>query len=109
MQPKKTSRFLCWVFLTLWLHLIFDTVLTCGHDADTINLYQKCTVRREKGRNGSCRRRKTTAEYALHGLQLREALIDLILEKPLVSITVKDICARADINRLDPSTCISRT
>ena len=30
---------------------------------------------------------------------LREALIDLILEKPLVSITVKDICARADINR----------
>ena len=30
---------------------------------------------------------------------LREALIDLILEKPLASITVKDICARADINR----------
>lgn len=30
---------------------------------------------------------------------LRDALIDLILEKPLVSITVKDICARADINR----------
>ena len=30
---------------------------------------------------------------------LREGLIDLILEKPLVSITVKDICARADINR----------
>ena len=30
---------------------------------------------------------------------LREALIDLILEKPLVSITGKDICARADINR----------
>lgn len=30
---------------------------------------------------------------------LREALIDLILEKPLVAITVKDICARADINR----------
>ena len=26
---------------------------------------------------------------------LREALIDLILEKPLVSITVKDICARS--------------
>ena len=30
---------------------------------------------------------------------LREALIDLILEKPLTAITVKDICARADINR----------
>lgn len=30
---------------------------------------------------------------------LREALIDLLLEKPILSITVKDICARADINR----------
>ena len=30
---------------------------------------------------------------------LREALISLMLEKPLVTITVKDICARADINR----------
>lgn len=30
---------------------------------------------------------------------LREALIDLICEKPLTNITVTDICARADINR----------
>lgn len=30
---------------------------------------------------------------------LREAMIELITEKPLTSITVKDICARADINR----------
>ena len=30
---------------------------------------------------------------------LHRALADLILEKPLTSITVKDICARADINR----------
>ena len=30
---------------------------------------------------------------------LHHALADLILEKPLTSITVKDICARADINR----------
>lgn len=30
---------------------------------------------------------------------LREALIDLICEKPLASISVTDICARADINR----------
>ena len=30
---------------------------------------------------------------------LREALIDLICEEPLASISVTDICARADINR----------
>lgn len=30
---------------------------------------------------------------------LREAMIELITEKPLTSITVKDVCARADINR----------
>lgn len=30
---------------------------------------------------------------------LREAMIELITEKPLTAITVKDICARADINR----------
>lgn len=30
---------------------------------------------------------------------LREALVDLAAEKPLQSITVTDICARADINR----------
>ena len=30
---------------------------------------------------------------------LREAFIDLLIEKPILSITVKDICARADINR----------
>ena len=30
---------------------------------------------------------------------LRDAMIELICEKPLTSITVKDVCARADINR----------
>lgn len=30
---------------------------------------------------------------------LREALIDLVSEKPLANISVTDICARADINR----------
>lgn len=30
---------------------------------------------------------------------LREALIDLICEKPLSNISITDICARADINR----------
>lgn len=30
---------------------------------------------------------------------LRDAMIELITEKPLTSITVKDVCARADINR----------
>ena len=30
---------------------------------------------------------------------LREALIDLVSEKPLANITITDICARADINR----------
>ena len=30
---------------------------------------------------------------------LRDAMIELICEKPLASITVKDVCARADINR----------
>ena len=30
---------------------------------------------------------------------LREALIDLVCEKPLSSISITDICARADINR----------
>ena len=30
---------------------------------------------------------------------LRDALIDLICEKPLTHITVTDICTRADINR----------
>ena len=34
---------------------------------------------------------------------LREAMIELITEKPLTSITVKDVCARADIN------CTTRT
>lgn len=30
---------------------------------------------------------------------LRDAMIELICEKPLTAITVKDVCARADINR----------
>ncbi len=30
---------------------------------------------------------------------LRDSMIELICEKPLTSITVKDVCARADINR----------
>ena len=30
---------------------------------------------------------------------LRDAMLELISEKPLTSITVKDVCARADINR----------
>ena len=84
---------------TVSLHTALDTVLTLRHDADTINLYQKCTIRKETGRNGSCRRRKNNRRVRFTRSALREALIDLILEKPLVSITVKDICARADINR----------
>lgn len=42
---------------------------------------------------------KTNRRVRFTRSALREAFIDLLLEKPILSITVKDICARADINR----------